>query len=108
MTRPTSRPTRGTLETDAAYCERLGVACIFAPGVDTMYPPGEMDRPAPLPPVATGPGLEDRFRPGHFEGVYRICRRLFEVSRCATPTSARRTGSRSSSCGPSWSRRGCR
>ena len=70
-----------TLDTDGAFCERLGVARIFAPDVDTMYPPGEMDRSVALPPVATDPGLEDRFRPGHFEGVYRVCRRLFEIAR---------------------------
>lgn len=69
-----------TLETDAAFCERLGVEAIFAPSVEAMYPAGELERGVELPPVATEPGLEDAFRPGHFEGVYRVCRRLFEVT----------------------------
>ena len=69
-----------TLDTDAAICARLGVDAIFAPAVEAMYPPGELERPVELPSVATEPGLEDRFRPGHFEGVYRVCRRLFEVT----------------------------
>lgn len=69
-----------SLEADAAFCERLGVDCVFAPGVEEMYPPGEADRSVSLPPVATEPGLEDHFRPGHFEGVYRVCRRLFEIA----------------------------
>ncbi len=68
------------LEADAAACERWGADGVFAPPVEEMYPPGEMERPVELPPVATEPGLEDRFRPGHFEGVYRVCRRLFEVT----------------------------
>jgi pantoate--beta-alanine ligase len=32
-----------------------------------------------LPSVVVGRGLEDAYRPGHFEGVYRVCRRLFEL-----------------------------
>jgi pantoate--beta-alanine ligase len=69
-----------TLEADAAFCARLGVDAIFAPSVEAMYPAGELERGVELPPVGTEPGLEDAFRPGHFEGVYRVCRRLFEVT----------------------------
>ena len=69
------------LDDDARACERLGVDCVFAPPVEEVYPAGEQQRPVTLPPLATEPGLEDRFRPGHFEGVYRVCRRLFEMVR---------------------------
>ena len=41
-----------------------------------MYPPGgHWD--VPIPEVARLPGLEDKFRPGHFEGVCKVLVRLF-------------------------------
>ncbi len=39
-----------------------------------------MPTPA-LPDVADGPGLEDRFRPGHFAGVCQVVRRFFDLLR---------------------------
>lgn len=58
-----------------------GVEIVFAPPADEVYPP---DDPAaspqpPLPAVAREPGLEDRFRPGHFAGVCRVVSRLFDL-----------------------------
>jgi pantoate--beta-alanine ligase len=79
-----------TLDDDAATCEHLGVDAVFAPTVDAVYPGGaagrELQRPLPLPEVVVNKGLEDRYRPGHFEGVYRVCRRLFELVRPAAAT----------------------
>ena len=73
------------LERDAAVCERLGAACVFAPPVGAIYPEGAARGvpTADLPEVGRGPGLEDRFRPGHFEGVYAVCDRLFRMVRPA-------------------------
>lgn len=70
-----------TLDADAQLCAAAGASCIFAPGVDVVYPPD--DRPAvpPLPPQATAPGLEDRLRPGHFAGVCQVVLRLFDLIR---------------------------
>lgn len=72
-----------TLEADAAICRAEGADCVFAPSVDVMYPPGiEIGVPT-LPAVATEPGLEDAYRPGHFAGVCQVCKRLFELVRPA-------------------------
>ncbi len=76
-----------TLDADAATCERLGADLVFAPDVEVVYPGGsagrELRRSVCLPDVARDKDLEDRYRPGHFEGVYRVCRRLFELVRPA-------------------------
>ena len=71
-----------TLEEDAARCEARGVDIVFAPTVEVMYPEGEGVEVPPLPQIATQPGLEDRYRPGHFPGVCKVCKRLFEITGC--------------------------
>lgn len=70
-----------TLDADAALCEEAGAGCLFAPERDAVYPPGAPATAPALPPVATEPGLEDRFRPGHFAGVCLVVRRLFDLVR---------------------------
>jgi pantoate--beta-alanine ligase len=67
------------LERDAAMCAAAGATAVFAPSVEMMYPAGvEVPVPA-LPDVATKPGLEDAFRPGHFAGVCQVVLRLFRL-----------------------------
>ncbi len=70
-----------TLDDDLALCERSGAAAVFAPDVESVYPPDEPGAapPVPLPAVATEPGLEDAHRPGHFAGVCRVVARLFRL-----------------------------
>jgi len=58
-----------------------GAEAIFAPEVEAMYPPGDPPPVPPLPLVATEPGLEDAFRPGHFAGVCQVVLRLFRLVR---------------------------
>jgi pantoate--beta-alanine ligase len=70
-----------TLDADLDAASDVGVEMVFAPDVDTMYPPdGQVTVPA-LPPVATSPGLEDAHRPGHFAGVCQVVARLFDLVR---------------------------
>ncbi len=82
-----------TLDADIAICEASGAELIFAPELNVMYPkgvnpatgktwPGDIPVP-PLPFVATQPGLEDGFRPGHFAGVCQVVNRLFKLVRPA-------------------------
>jgi pantoate--beta-alanine ligase len=68
-----------TFETDRAQLAEIGADAIFFPSVEEMYPPGFATRVLLLGPAAAG--LEDRFRPTHFEGVATICCKLFTQSR---------------------------
>ncbi len=67
------------LDRDAEMAMEAGASWVYAPAVDEVYPPGARVEVGELPLVATQPGLEDSFRPGHFAGVVRVVRRLFEL-----------------------------
>lgn len=71
------------LEADADAACGAGADVVFAPDVSTVYPPGEPPVPAALAAVAEGPGLEDRFRPGHLAGVWEVLWQLFGLVRPA-------------------------
>ncbi len=64
------------LEADLAICREEGVALVFAPSVEAMYPPGSGTtvRPGPL-----GAELEGASRPGHFTGVLTVVATLFGI-----------------------------
>ena len=70
-----------TLDADAALCAAAGALCVFAPAVGEVYPPALSLDDTPIPAVATSPRLEDAHRPGHFDGVCRVVRRLFDLTR---------------------------
>lgn len=68
-----------TFDEDLDRCRHHGAAGVFAPAVHAVYPP---ENPVPVPPLpdqAVGKGLEDAHRPGHFEGVCQVVRRLFDL-----------------------------
>jgi len=67
------------IETDTALCDRAGADCVFAPTIETIYPPCGPTPVPPLPDVATRPALEDRFRVGHFAGVCQVIHRMFKL-----------------------------
>jgi pantoate--beta-alanine ligase len=71
------------LEDDLRLCEAAGAACVFAPSVEEVYPPGDPPPVPRLPDVATKPGLEDAHRAGHFSGVCQVVARLFDLVRPA-------------------------
>lgn len=70
-----------TFDSDLTLCAQSGADMIFAPSVQTMYPPGNMPPVPTLPMAATEPGLEDALRPGHFAGVCQVVLRLFRLVR---------------------------
>lgn len=67
-----------SLDADIELLLSTSADVVFAPSVDEIYPPGsneELVDPGPI-----GDVLEGAIRPGHFEGVLRVCKRLFELS----------------------------
>jgi pantoate--beta-alanine ligase len=64
-----------TFDSDLALCTAEGVAVVFAPSSDVVYPSGE-----PMVRVAAGDLgaiLEGESRPGHFDGVLTVVAKLF-------------------------------
>jgi pantoate--beta-alanine ligase len=64
------------LDSDIAFCDRLGADAVFAPEAGEMYP-GQ-----PLTSVAVAgisTRLEGEFRPGHFRGVATVVAKLFHI-----------------------------
>ncbi|MEO0512403.1 MAG: pantoate--beta-alanine ligase [Planctomycetota bacterium] len=70
------------LEADVAAARAAGADAVFAPATQEVYPDGADAVDARLPGVASGKGLEDDGRPGHFLGVVRVLRRLFSLTAC--------------------------
>jgi pantoate--beta-alanine ligase len=64
-------------QADLGRCEDLGVAAVWLPPIEEVYPPG-VDLPEPDPgPV--GGIFEGAARPGHFRGVLKVVHRLFDL-----------------------------
>ena len=61
---------------DVALLDAAGVAAVFAPSVDEMYPSGAKSTIGPGP---IADPLEGRVRPGHFAGVVTVVARLFDL-----------------------------
>lgn len=69
---------------DLAMCQSAGVDIVFNPSVEVVYPPGEdVTAGIRIPEIASKPGLEDLYRPGHFDGVCQVVSRLFDLSNCS-------------------------
>jgi pantoate--beta-alanine ligase len=68
-----------TPERDDQVARSAGADIVFAPRAEDVYPPGVEIPVPPLPAVATEPGLEDAFRPGHLAGVCQVVARLFDL-----------------------------
>jgi len=65
-----------TFEADRERCEQAGVATLFAPTNQAMYPPGEETRVRVGDTAAALCGVS---RPVHFEGVCTVVTKLFNV-----------------------------
>src|ERR1700688_724867 len=66
------------LGTDAVLLEGAGCDLLFAPDVETLYPPGHSTFVDPGGPAR---GLEGERRPGHFRGVATVVSALFHLVR---------------------------
>ena len=67
-----------SLDADIELLSTTAADVVFAPSVDEVYPPGSDEERVDPGPI--GNVLEGAIRPGHFEGVLRVCKRLFEIS----------------------------
>jgi pantoate--beta-alanine ligase len=66
-----------SLETDAAFCEKLGADVVFAPSADEMYPEEQLTW---VEVEKLTEGLCGANRPGHFKGVTTVCAKLFNIT----------------------------
>jgi len=65
------------LEDDLAKCEREGVALVFNPAAETLYPPREVPVHVDVPELSGM--LEGADRPHFFGGVCRVVAKLFNI-----------------------------
>lgn len=70
-----------TLQADVELCHQAGADVVYAPPHEEVYPIGVAVGVPSLPEQATGPGLEDSCRPGHFAGVCQVVLRLLSLVR---------------------------
>ncbi|HSP68244.1 MAG TPA: pantoate--beta-alanine ligase [Bryobacteraceae bacterium] len=64
------------LDSDIAFCDRLGADAVFAPDAGEMYP-GQLLTSVAVAGISTR--LEGEFRPGHFRGVATVVAKLFHI-----------------------------
>ena len=67
-----------TFEADVDALSGVGVDVVFAPSADEVYPEGSEHDAISAGPI--GEVLEGAIRPGHFDAVVTVCKRLFEMS----------------------------
>jgi len=65
-----------TMEQDAEMLEAEGVAALFAPEVEEMYPPGAVTT---VSVAGVGDRLDGASRPGHFTGVATVVSKLLHA-----------------------------
>jgi len=67
-----------TLDADLEILAGVGADVVFAPSVDEVYPRGSEEETIFAGPI--GDVLEGAIRPGHFDAVVTVCKRLFDMS----------------------------
>lgn len=68
-----------TFDADVDALRAHGVDLVYAPTVDDVYPDGADRTPRVSVPSALGDVLDGASRPGHFDGVATVVKRLFEL-----------------------------
>ena len=67
-----------TLEADQKLLKRAGLDILFAPSVDEIYPKG-LNTKLILDLCGLDKVMEGKFRPGHFEGMLQVVKRLLDI-----------------------------
>ncbi|MEO0529457.1 MAG: pantoate--beta-alanine ligase [Planctomycetota bacterium] len=65
------------LDQDTHRLGEIGVGAVFAPSVETMYPPGSG---VTIDPGPSSKGFEGAIRPSHFAGVATVVAKLFGIA----------------------------
>jgi pantoate--beta-alanine ligase len=68
-----------TFDADCAICKREGIAAVFAPTDDEMYPCGIAAVSTWVDELQVTKRLEGERRPGHFRGVCTVVAKLFNI-----------------------------
>lgn len=68
-----------TLTKDVELLTDLGVHFVFAPSLEEMYTPEEMQQPFSFDFNGLDAVMEGKMRPGHFNGVVQVVSRLFDL-----------------------------
>lgn len=67
-------------QADFDLLNSAGVAAVFAPSVEEIYPPEDADKPVHIFDLGSvADVMEGKFRPGHFQGVAQIVSKLFRM-----------------------------
>lgn len=66
-------------EKDVPMLKSAGGDILFMPEVSEMYPEGAVSSERLLPLGSLGEVMEAKHRPGHFDGVITVVRKLFEI-----------------------------
>lgn len=66
-----------TIESDISKLEAAAVEIVFVPSVDEIYPQDYENSAIDLGILGTV--MEGHYRPGHFDGVVQVVKRLFEI-----------------------------
>lgn len=66
-------------EKDVPMLKAAGGNILFMPEVSEMYPEGAVSSGTELPLGSLGEVMEAKHRPGHFDGVITVVRKLFEI-----------------------------
>ncbi|MBI2966689.1 MAG: pantoate--beta-alanine ligase [Bacteroidetes bacterium] len=67
-----------TEKEDVTMLEQSGCDFVFIPGADEIYPQGTPEK-IPFDTIPFNNVMEGLSRPGHFRGVIRVVKRLFEI-----------------------------
>jgi pantoate--beta-alanine ligase len=66
------------LDNDVALLESIGVDFVYAPEINDVYPQG-LDAESKINLGGLDQVMEGKFRPGHFEGVAQVVKRLLDI-----------------------------
>ena len=71
-----------TLDEDCQGLEKAGCHIVFAPSIDEIYPDGPENYKVELDLGGLDRRMEGEHRPGHFEGVVQVVKRLIDIVGC--------------------------